>query len=75
MVGVAVLLPITIAGIGTRDVTVVQILQGFGVPSATAFALSLSILGIQFVGGAVGFIVEKVTEGRPDLKPEAASSN
>ncbi len=54
IVSVVLLIPVSVGGIGLRDVTLVGVLAGFGVPADAAFALSLILLGLHLFGGAIG---------------------
>jgi uncharacterized membrane protein YbhN (UPF0104 family) len=58
LVSLTLLLPITVAGIGLRDASLVGLLGALGHDSATALALSVSLLALNVVGGLVGLIVE-----------------
>ncbi|UZE48104.1 flippase-like domain-containing protein [Rhodopseudomonas sp. P2A-2r] len=53
-VSLVLLLPISIGGIGLRDVTLVGLLSSSGVATERALALSFAMLGIQLVMAAVG---------------------
>jgi hypothetical protein len=53
-VSLVLLLPISVGGIGLRDVTLVGLLSGSGVATERALALSFAMLGIQLVMAAVG---------------------
>ena len=57
-VSVLQFLPISIAGIGVREVSFVGILALFSVSSAVALSLSLSIFAVQLLFAFVGFLVE-----------------
>jgi uncharacterized membrane protein YbhN (UPF0104 family) len=50
--------PISFAGTGPRELTYVGLLGLYGVESATALALSLTILGIQITLGVSGVVME-----------------
>lgn len=56
-------LPISIGGIGLRDVTLVGMLGGFGVANDQALALSLALLGLQLAMVAVGAILMLLPNG------------
>lgn len=58
LLSIVLLLPISIAGIGVREGTLVGVLAFLGFPAEKAMALSLSILGIQIIWAIVGAIVE-----------------
>ncbi|MBI4947483.1 MAG: flippase-like domain-containing protein [Bacteroidetes bacterium] len=55
---IILLLPISIAGIGAREGTLIGILATLGISSEKAMALSLSILGIQIVWAIIGALIE-----------------
>lgn len=48
------LLPITIAGIGSRDAALIVVFAEFGLPAEAAVAFSLLILSLHVVNGALG---------------------
>ncbi|MCH8304768.1 MAG: flippase-like domain-containing protein, partial [Candidatus Marinimicrobia bacterium] len=50
------LLPVSISGIGTRDVALVVLLKPFGISAEEAVAFSLSILAIFMIDIAIGFL-------------------
>ena len=52
------LLPITVNGIGVRDVSLVFVLQDYGVAASAAVALSMLMLARSFVMGLIGGLVE-----------------
>lgn len=58
VVSVALLLPLSIAGIGVREVSYVGILSSLGVPAESAIALSLSIFVLTLLGAAIGGAIE-----------------
>lgn len=57
-VSVLQFLPISIAGLGVREVSFVGILALFSVSSAVALSLSLSIFAVQLLFAFIGFLVE-----------------
>jgi hypothetical protein len=57
VMSLVLLLPISIGGIGLRDITLVGLLGGCGVPTEQALALSLALLGLQLAMVAVGGIL------------------
>lgn len=61
---IAVLLPLSIGGIGLREGALVVMLAQFGVPGESALALSLGILGIMLLVAFVGWIAD-VTDRSP----------
>ncbi len=52
------LFPLTIAGAGVREAGFVGFTHFYGIDSATALGLALSLLGLQIAIGAVGGLVE-----------------
>lgn len=67
VMSLVLLLPISIGGIGLRDVTLVGLLGSCGVASDLALALSLALLGLQLVMVAVGGILMLLPQ--PKLPP------
>lgn len=61
---IAVLLPLSIGGIGLREGALVAMLAQFGIPGESALALSLGIFGIMLLLAVAGWIAE-VTDRRP----------
>lgn len=57
VMSLVLLLPISIGGIGLRDITLVGLLGGFGIVTDQALALSLALLGLQLAMVAVGAIL------------------
>ncbi len=51
-------LPISISGLGVREGSLIMLLEPFGVTGATAFALSLLMLGRSLLLGAIGAALE-----------------
>lgn len=66
VVSLVVLLPITVAGIGVREVSLVTLLATVGVSSSSALAFSFMILGLQIAMAVVGGALElfTLTRGR-----------
>ncbi|MCP4129941.1 MAG: flippase-like domain-containing protein [bacterium] len=58
IVSVAILIPLTIGGIGVREGTFIGFLSYLGVPSEKSLALSLSVFALQIFGALIGGIVE-----------------
>jgi uncharacterized membrane protein YbhN (UPF0104 family) len=54
IVFLAVFIPISVSGIGVREMTFVGVLGLLGFSSKEALALSLTILGLQIVNGILG---------------------
>lgn len=60
LVSVAVLMPITVGGIGVREGAFVAILGIHGVPAESALAISLTIFGLHVIAACVGAFFEVV---------------
>jgi uncharacterized protein (TIRG00374 family) len=58
LVSLAVLLPLSIGGIGVREGAFVGLLALFDIGTSAALALSLTVFSLQLVAAAVGLIVE-----------------
>jgi glycosyltransferase 2 family protein len=58
LVSIAVLLPISIGGIGVREGTFAGALSLFGVPLEKSIALSLAVFAISLVGAFIGGFLE-----------------
>ena len=58
LVSVALLLPITIAGIGVREASYVGLLGIFGVSIEEAVAVSVIVFGISLIGVLIGGVLE-----------------
>lgn len=56
--GLAMLLPLSIAGLGIREGSLILLLAPFGVSSASAVAVSLVLLCYQLLLGAIGGLIE-----------------
>lgn len=65
VMSLVLLLPVSIGGIGLRDVTLVGLMAGCGVAGDLALALSLALLGIQLVMVAVGGILMLLPQPGP----------
>ncbi|MEX2524956.1 MAG: lysylphosphatidylglycerol synthase transmembrane domain-containing protein [Gammaproteobacteria bacterium] len=52
------LLPITVAGVGLREGTIILLMQGYGVDASVAFAYALASFAIQLLIGLMGAIAE-----------------
>lgn len=52
------LVPVSVAGLGIREASVVFILHNYGIPEVQALGLSFAVVGMMAVGGAVGGILE-----------------
>ena len=64
LVSLALLLPITIAGVGLREVSLVAVLSALGQSASAALALSLVLLLLNLAGAAAGLLADLV--GRDD---------
>ncbi len=58
VMSVVVLLPISIAGLGLREATLVGMLIGLGVPGEIGLAFSFVVLGMYVLGAIVGAILD-----------------
>ena len=56
--GIAMLLPLSVAGLGLREMSYVALLGLFGVDPATAIAMSLMVFGCLLLNAAVGALAE-----------------
>jgi glycosyltransferase 2 family protein len=63
LVSVAVLLPVTVAGIGIREGVYAGVLSLLGVPLEQAIAISIVVFGISLVGALIGGLVELRSPG------------
>jgi hypothetical protein len=52
------LIPVSIAGLGVREATLVLLLGRYGIPAAQALSFSLTIFGLTAVLGAAGGLLE-----------------
>lgn len=68
-VSLVLLLPISIAGLGLRDITLMGLLSGFGVSTEQALALSFAMLAIQLVMVAVGCLLLLRPSQKRDANP------
>lgn len=62
-------IPITIAGLGVREVSVVYLLGMYGVDEPLALAFSLCIFAVNVTAGLVGWVIE-ISEGTHQKKYE-----
>lgn len=58
VISLVVFLPVTIGGIGLREGGFILLLGILGVSSEKAFAISLSIFGLQIIGAMAGAIID-----------------
>ena len=59
------LLPLSVAGLGLRELSYVALLGIFGVPPATALAVSLMVFATLLLNAAVGGLIELGSAVRP----------
>ncbi len=52
------IIPISIGGLGIRELSLVLLLRDYGIPESQALSLSLAVFSIMVVGGIVGGILE-----------------
>ncbi len=64
LIGVVLLLPLTVAGIGLRDGTLLGVLGLLGQNAGAAIALSFCLLALNIVGALVGFVVDVAGKDR-----------
>ncbi len=65
LISVVLLLPITVAGIGLREGSLVAVLGVLGHSQSAALALSLTVLAVNLVGAGVGLIADLTGRDRP----------
>jgi uncharacterized protein (TIRG00374 family) len=58
VVFILTLIPISVGGIGVRDVTIIYFLGLFGINQEEAFAFSLALLAVQLLIGLWGGVIE-----------------
>ena len=58
LVSVVLLLPVTIAGVGLRDSSLVGLIALLGQSQSAALAMSLVLLILNLLGAKVGFLVD-----------------
>src|SRR6185295_5221235 len=58
MTSLALLLPVTVAGIGVRDASLVTLLTALGQDAEAALALSFLLLALTLIGALAGFAAE-----------------
>lgn len=70
LMSVIVLMPVTIAGIGLREASLVGLLDLVGVPHAQSLALGFGILAFQVMVALLGAVIDlTVLRGRPGGEP------
>ena len=63
--GITMLLPLSVAGLGLRELSYVALLGIFGVPPATALAVSLMVFATLLLNAAAGGVIELGGAVRP----------
>ena len=63
--GITMLLPLSVAGLGLRELSYVALLGIFGVPPATALAVSLMVFATLLLNAAAGGLIELGSAVRP----------
>lgn len=63
--GIAMLLPLSVAGLGLRELSYVALLGLLDIPPATALAMSLMVFGSLLLNGAAGALIELGSAVRP----------
>ena len=63
--GIAMLLPLSVAGLGLREMSYVALLGLFGLDPATAIAMSLMVFGCLLLNAAAGALAELRSAVRP----------
>ena len=58
LVSVVLLLPVTIAGVGLRDSSLVGLIALLGQSQSAALAMSLVLLILNLLGAIIGFLVD-----------------
>ncbi len=57
LLSIILILPVSLAGIGIRELTLITLLGFFGVSSLKAFLLSILLLFLTLIGALIGFIL------------------
>jgi uncharacterized protein (TIRG00374 family) len=58
LVGIVQLLPLSVAGLGVREASLVLLLRQYGVSESLALTFSLAIFGLMVLGGLIGGALE-----------------
>ncbi len=58
LLGIIHMIPISIAGLGVREISLVVLLRNYGISGAQALTLSLALFSMTIVGGIVGGLLE-----------------
>lgn len=69
-IAVALLLPITVGGIGVREGTYVGLLGILGIPSEKAVALSVLVFATSLTGAGIGAVAQLVSPARDRTRTE-----
>ena len=64
LISLALLLPVTVAGIGVRDAGLVALLAALGQDAKAALALSFMLLALTLIGAIAGFIADMIGRDR-----------
>jgi hypothetical protein len=64
LISLLVFLPISISGIGVRELGFVGVLRLFEIDISTALTLSLLVFSLQIVGAAIGALFELTVKGK-----------
>jgi hypothetical protein len=65
VLAIVLMVPVSVAGLGFRDLTLVAALGLFGVAAHQAALLAVILLGFQVVHGLLGFVLEQISLFRP----------
>jgi len=67
IISVALIMPVTVGGVGLREGGFVFLLGRMGIPSEKAMAMSLSLFGLQIICALIGGILDLKTDfGKTD---------
>ena len=58
LVGILQLIPLSVAGLGMREASVVLLLRQYGIPESQALTFSLAIFSLMVISGLIGGILE-----------------
>jgi uncharacterized protein (TIRG00374 family) len=72
--GIAMLLPLSVAGLGLREISYVALLGLFGIAPAAALAMSLMVFLTLLLNGAVGGLIELSGALRPTARSGSPSA-
>jgi uncharacterized membrane protein YbhN (UPF0104 family) len=68
------LAPISLAGLGVREASLIGLMRPFGVPAAGIVAAGLLWQSVLMAGGLVGFAVTRLLPHRPAIQPQSATA-